>query len=144
MKNEDRRRKLKLDERKLVMDEFKEATLSHRFEAALMLGEITVYLAVVGSLLKETLGSTVPERQNLLAIGVAVITLTVAFFVINERAAGHMLAAINRALKLEEELGLSLYCGRPSRKTLWTGCNAARLIYLLGFVGGLWTFLRAI
>lgn len=121
------------------IDEYKEAVASHRFQNGLLIGELTVYLAVMGVLLNAALSDT---KGNTIIISLLGAVITVAFFVICERAGDFSHAARRRAASLESELGFKLYSAEAPRKSIATAINAIRVVYGCAFLMWISVFAR--
>jgi hypothetical protein len=130
-------------DRKLLLREHKEAALLHRFEAALIFAQLTVYLGATGALLKETLANGL-THASLAAIGFALIVLAIAFFFIIRRARTHMRQATDRAKVVEWRLGFRLYAARTHGKMVLSASYVAEMLCVVGGFGGIWTLLRAV
>ncbi|KFB66859.1 hypothetical protein [Candidatus Accumulibacter vicinus] len=129
------------DERNLR--ELTEASALHRYEATLLFGQLTVYLAMLGALFNAFFRNpplAAPDQIVLSLIGIGV---TLAFAVINHRGAQHLLATIKRAEELCAELGMQIYARRVPPATVFTGLNAVRFLYVLGLVCWLGLLVRA-
>ncbi|MFO1431562.1 MAG: hypothetical protein U1F76_15695 [Candidatus Competibacteraceae bacterium] len=128
------------DERKLK--EFTEAAAMQRFEAGILFGELTVYLAMFGGLLNAYYRTPPLSRIDQVLLSCVGLGLSLAFTVINSRGAKHLLAVIRRAEELGRELGMPLYDYRPIGKTVFSGLNAVRFIYILGIATWIILILR--
>ena len=117
-----------------ALDEFKETTSMHRFEAGLMFGQLTVHLAVFGVLFSKVITEPPPMRTIVIGTALVGLWLSLAFLVIHLRAAKHMLAVIRHGEILEQRLGMSLYACRPVKKTPFSGINTLTFIYIIGIV----------
>jgi hypothetical protein len=132
------------DRQKALLEEYKEAGQFHRLHITLLFGEITVYLAASGALLHFLSSKPAPSLATL--AGLLGTFISIAFFVISERANDYSQSARRRAIEVENELGLSLFHHNSLRRAAlggWaTATNAGRAVYIAGFVLWLWLSVR--
>ena len=122
--------------------EFTEAAALHRFEASLLFGQLTVYLAVFGALLNAVIKNPPLDGRERVAISLIGLAISLSFTVINERSVKHLRAAIRRAEYLGKELEMPLYAYRPVGGRIFTGLNAVRSLYAIGIIT--WIYIIAI
>jgi hypothetical protein len=111
--------------------EYREAGNSHRFETALMYGQLVVYLTASGFLLNALLHDEPPRFPYDHALPAVGIALSLAFLVLVGRPGKHLGLALNRAICLERQLAFNLYRQRRPARFLKSR-NVHLALYLLG------------
>jgi len=117
--------------------EYKEALSIERFQSTLLFGELTVYMAASGSLLKYVISSPTPPGLYRVVLAIAGMILSLSFLLISKRAGDFLHSARNRAKSIEKNIRFSICSDLPERKC-YTAINAIYAIYIIGLL--IWLF----
>ena len=123
-----------------MLEELREAGQNHRLHVTLMFGQITVFLAASGGLLSALLGTVNSTTSRM--IGAVGMLVTFVFLVHHERVYAYSLSARDRAIRLQDALGLNLYRDPPRPVVLpIRATTASRMLYLTASI--FWAFVLA-
>lgn len=130
------------DQKKIFLEEYKEAATLHRLHITLMFGQTSVFLAASWGLLNVVAETNpAPDINILRLIPLIGLIVTAVFFVISERAFIYSFTARERAKEIELFLGFSLYTNTPKPKQQISGIYVVRFLYVVGLF--IWVVLFA-
>jgi hypothetical protein len=136
-----------MEDKNNKLEEFKSAEALHRFEVSLMLGQMAVYLVVMGALFNGVINIS-ENNSDFHVIGGALfgIFISLAFMIITHRGGLNQKRAVKRARELAEDLGFQLYSPEyraPDKKVL-TAKNTTRMVCVAGCVFWLVILVKAL
>ena len=116
-----------------LRDEYLDASENVRHWSSLRFAQLTVFIAITAGLFAALFQSqTVPQDPIRLIMEIAGLLITAIFWIMEERTMNYWRTFIDRAAKLEAELGYHQYSSarRPGEGYI-TSANAIRLLFLL-------------
>lgn len=129
------------EERKALLEEFKEAGHLHRLHVGLMFGQITVFLGASGAIAHRIASNPPLEPVALRLFALFGCFLALLFIVLHERVYAYSYGARQRAQEIQGKLGLSLYHDQQTHFRILRGCRArwvTRSLYIIIFLFWVW------
>ena len=120
-----------------LKDEYLDASSNARLFQTLRFAELTIFAALTAGLLNALFVRAAPLPAPAGAvIKVAGLFITLLFLILEERTMEYWSHFVNRAAKLEKDLGFKQYSTRP-RAGVGSSRNAIRLFFVVMII--LWT-----
>ncbi|MCX7109964.1 MAG: hypothetical protein NTX45_07525 [Proteobacteria bacterium] len=132
------------DNKKLLLEEFKEAGHLHRLHVSLMFGQITVFLGATGGLVHRITNAPPLDPVMIRVLAIFGCLLAFLFLVLHERVYAYSHGSRSRAEEIQRILGFSVYKHYQTHLNWLQSFSAStltRLFYIPSFI--FWVYVMA-
>lgn len=114
--------------RRLQLYEYLDVSRNMRLYINMRFAQLTLFVAITAALLKPLLQETPMSQHLCIILKIGGVIATIAFLIMEERAADFFHYFKNKAMAIEKVLGFSQYRDRPQRRFI-SATNAVRAIF---------------